>query len=214
MGSLIPRLIMIGLAASVSPVAAMILITVLSRKNAKRNSLLWLLGFSLTLLALGFAGVYLLRAGGSGGTSKIDGYVDIALGALCLFAIPFDLLRGKKGGSPKVNSDMSARGAFTLGCISMVVNPSTLIIFIAGLHAISAAVLNAYEDVISLCVLTLFTLTTVLVPIAIYFVFPSKSENALNSFQGWLMRHRKIIGAAILLIFGVYLLVKGLRAVI
>jgi len=212
MGSLIPRLIVIGLAASVSPVAVMILITVLSKENARRNSLLWLLGFTLTLIALGFAGVYILQAGGSGGTSKIDAYIDIALGALCLVVIPFDLLR-KKDGGPKVESDMSVKGAFALGCISMVVNTSTFIIFVSGLHVISSSNLKTYEDVISLGILTLFTLTTVLVPIAIYFVFPSKSEKALASFQGWLMKHRKVIGAAILLIFGVYLLVKGIRIV-
>ena len=63
-------------------------------------------------------------------------------------------------------------------------------------------------------ILTFFTLTTVLIPIAIYFVFPSKSEKALASFQGWLMKHSKVIGAAILLIFGVYLLIKGITAVV
>jgi hypothetical protein len=214
MGSLVPRLIVIGLAASVSPVAVMILITVLSKENARRNSLLWLLGFTLTLIALGFAGVYLLQAAGSGGTSKLDAYIDIALGALCLVAIPFDLLRRKKEKGPKVESDMSVKGAFALGCISMVVNTSTFIIFVSGLHVISASNLEIYEEVISLVILTFFTLTTVLIPIAIYFVFPAKSEKALASLQGWLMRHSKVIGAAILLIFGVYLLIKGITAVV
>jgi threonine/homoserine/homoserine lactone efflux protein len=214
MGDLIPKLILTGLAASISPVAVMILITVLSRKNAKRNSLLWLLGFTLTLFALGFAGVYLLSAGGSGGTSDIDAYIDIALGALCLLAIPFDLLRGKKSGEPKVEGEMSVKRAFSLGCISMLINSSTFIIFISGLHEISRSNLVVLEEIISLAILTVFTLTTVLIPIAIYFVFPSRSERALAALEGWLTKHKKLIGTATLLVFGAYLVIKGLTAVV
>jgi len=213
MGDLIPKLILTGLAASMSPVAVMILITVLSRKNAKRNSLLWLLGFTLTLFALGFAGVYLLSAGGSGGTSDIDAYIDIALGALCLLAIPFDLLRSKKDGGPKVKGDMNVRGAFLLGCVSMLINSSTFIIFVSGLHEISRSNLEVLEDIVSLAILTFFTLTTVLIPIALYFLFPSRSERALATLQGWLTKHKKVIGIITLLIFGVYLVVKGLTGV-
>jgi len=213
MGDLIPKLILTGLAASISPVAVMILITVLSRKDAKRNSLLWLLGFTLTLFALGFAGVYLLSAGGSGGTSDLDAYIDISLGALCLLAIPFDLLRSKKSGGPKVEGEMSVKRAFFLGCISMLVNSSTFIIFISGLHEISRSNLMVLEEIISLVILTVFTLTTVLVPIALYFLFPSRSERALAALQGWLTKHKKVIGTATLLIFGVYLLVEGLRGI-
>ncbi|MEW6554463.1 MAG: GAP family protein [Actinomycetota bacterium] len=214
MSEILPRLILIGLAASVSPVAVMILITVLSRQNAKRNSLLWLLGFTLTLLALGFAGVYIMRAGGSGGTSDIDGYIDIVIGALCLIAIPLNLLRRDRDGVPEVDKELGVMGALTLGCVSMVVNTSTFIIFISGLHEISSSHLSTLEDVASLAILTFFTLTTVLIPIAIYFFFPSRSEKALAAFQGWLTRHKKMIGAVVLLVFGVYLLIKGLKVVL
>jgi hypothetical protein len=214
MGSLIPRLILIGLAASVSPVAVMILISVLAKKHAKRNSLIWLIGFTLTLLALGFLVVYIFHVGGSGGTSKVDGYIDMGLGALCLLLIPLSVLRKKKPEGPKVESDISPFRALTLGCISMIVNTSTLVIFFSGLHVISAARLETYETGLSVAVLTFFTLTTVLIPIAIYFLFPTKSEKALDAFKNWLMKHKKIIGVAILLVFGVYLLVKGLKVVI
>jgi len=69
------------------------------------------------------------------------------------------------------------------------------------------------EEIISLVILTVFTLTTVLVPIALYFLFPSRSERALAALQGWLTKHKKVIGTATLFIFGVYLLVEGLRGI-
>jgi hypothetical protein len=213
LSDIIPRLMITGLAASVSPVAVMILISVLSRQNARKNSLLWLLGFTSTLLAMGFAGVYILHAAGSGGTSDIDGYIDIALGALCLAAIPLNLLRHKKNGGTKVDRELTSRGALILGCVSMLVNTSTFVIYISGLHEISRSHLSVLEDLISLAILTFFTLTTVLIPIAIYFFFPSRSERALSAFQAWLTKHQKLIGIAVLLIFGIYLLVKGIRIV-
>ena len=52
---------------------------------------------------------------------------------------------------------------------------STLIIFIAGLHAISTAALEPYEAVLSIALLTFFSLTTLLIPIAVYFILPGRS---------------------------------------
>jgi threonine/homoserine/homoserine lactone efflux protein len=212
MGSLLPRLIIIGLAASVSPVAVMVLINVLSRKNARRNSLLFTLGYTLTLLALGIAGVYLLRLGGSGGTSKVDAYIDIALGVLCFAAIPLSVTRNGGKKAPQVESGMKASRAFLLGGISMVVNTSTFIVFVSGLHAISASDLDHYQYVLGVAILTLFTLTTLLIPLAIYFVFPSRSEKALAFLQTSFSRHSEVIGVSVSLIFAVYLLSKGIRA--
>ena len=96
MGDLVPRLIITGLAAAVSPVAVMVLLAVLSRKNARRNSLLWLLGFTATLIALGVVMVYIFHLGGSGETSKVDGYIDIVLGFLCLLPIPWTFMKKRK----------------------------------------------------------------------------------------------------------------------
>jgi len=95
----------------------------------------------------------------------------------------------------------------------MLVNSSTFIIFVSGLHMISRSNLVVLEEIISLVILTVFTLTTVLIPIAIYFIFPSRSGRALAALEEWLTRHKKLIGTATLFIFGAYLLIKGLTAV-
>jgi Sap, sulfolipid-1-addressing protein len=213
MASLIPRLIVTGLAASISPVAVMVLISVLSTKSARRNSLVFLLAFTLTLIAIGLVAVYIFHVGGSGGTSKVDGYIDLSLGILCLLAIILEFRKGKKQKSQKVAADLSVKKSFSLGCVSMLVNSSTVVIYISGLHVISAADLTRSEDLLGIAILTLFTLTTLLIPMAIYFVFPSRSERALASFKTWLAKHSKVIGAAVLLIFGVYLIIKGARVV-
>jgi hypothetical protein len=207
-------MIIIGLAASVSPIAIMFLISILSKHHARRNSLVFLLGYTLTLTALGVVGVLVFHIGSSGRTSKVDGYIDLALGILCLLVIPLSIRKPKKHDTAKVESDLRAWRAFTLGSFSMIVNSSTFIIYISGLHAISAAKLEPFNDVIALATLTFFTLTSLIIPIIIYFIFPKKSEKLLNSLRVWLTKHSKVIGIAVLMIIGVYLVIKGIWVIV
>jgi hypothetical protein len=212
MSSLVPKLILTGLGASVSPVAVTLLITVMFRDHARRNSLLFLLGFTLTLLAIGITSAAVFHRASSGGTSHVNAYVDLALGLLCLALIPLSL--GRKGGQDPddVEKDLKASRAFYRGIIAMLINTSTMVLYIAGVHEISAAKLSAAGNVLALAILTLVTLVTLIVPIVIYFAFPRKSEQVLGKLNAWLFKHMKEIGVAVLLVFGIYLLVKGIVA--
>lgn len=214
MAGLIPRVIIAGLAASISPVAVMVLLSVMMRKHARRNSLLFLLGFTLVLIAFGVTVIFLFSAGGSGSKHNVDGFIDLALGALCLAAIPITLRRKKKQEETETEKDLKAPRAFLLGAGSMLVNTSTIVCYLAGAHEISAAKLNVSDDIFALALLTAITLLTLLIPIAVYYAFPTKAERVLGSLNAWLSRHSKVIGAAVLLLFGVYLLAKGLKAVV
>jgi len=210
---LLPRLIVIGLAAAVSPVAVMVLISLMLKKHPVRNSSLFLLGFALVLIAIGIAGIILLHFGGHAKKSPVDGYIDIALGVLCLLAIPLAWKRKRKQEEPAARDIKPAR-AFTLGGATMLVNFSTIPIYVSGVHVISDARLGLFDDVLAMVILTAVTLITLVVPIVIYIVFPKAAARALSSVRVWLSKHQKVIGAAILLVFGVYLLIKGIHAVV
>jgi Sap, sulfolipid-1-addressing protein len=212
MSSLLPKLVLIGLGASVSPVAVTLLITVMFRAQARRNSLLFLLGFTLTLLAIGIIVATVFNRAGSGGTGHADGYVDLALGLLCLALIPLPLRRKRGQAADDVEQDLKASRAFFRGIIAMLINTSTMVLYIAGVHEISAAKLGAAGNVLALAILTLVTLVTLIIPIVIYFAFPRKSEQVLGKLNAWLFKHMKEIGVAVLLVFGIYLLVKGIVA--
>ena len=110
MVKLIPHVIVAGLAASVSPVAIMLLLAVMMRKNTRRNTLLFLLGFTLILVALGVVGVFIFKAGGSGAKRSVDGYFDIALGVLCLLAMLFSLRPKKKQEKPEMGGTSKGEG--------------------------------------------------------------------------------------------------------
>ncbi|MBN1290063.1 MAG: GAP family protein [Actinobacteria bacterium] len=213
-GHLILRLVLTGLGAAVSPVAMIALISLMLRKDAKRNSLLFLLGYTLALMSIGTVLVYVLHIGSRGGKSMLDSYIDLLLGVLCLALMTYTLL--KKGGEKKQDEEkvLKASRAFTLGALMMVPNTSTLVIFISGLHLISSSNLSKPNAVLGLILLTFITLITLIIPILLYFIFSEKAEIVLAVTQGWLSKHEKVIGAAVLLIFGVYLVIKGLTAIL
>jgi len=211
MNTVILRLLVIGLSASISPVAIMVLISVMSKKNPRRNSLLFLLGYASALVALGILAVCIFFIAGSGGPSKVDGYIDLSLGALCFLSVPFGLRKKDKKGTPRVERGSTAFRSFSLGSTGLFINPSTYLVFISGLHVISSAHLGWRDDFLSLAFLTLVTLVTLLVPIIIFLAFPKRFEKVLGSLNAWLSKYGGIIQTAILLIFGVHLLTKGLR---
>ena len=198
-----------------SPVAVMVLISLMLKKNPVRNSSLFLLGFALVLIAIGIAGLFLLHFGGHAKKSPVDGYIDIALGVLCLLAIPLAWKRKRKRKQEEPAArDIKPARAFTLGGATMLINFSTIPIYVSGVHVISDAKLAFFDDVLAMVILTAVTLITLVVPIVIYLVFPKAAARALSSVRVWLSKHQKVIGATILLVFGVYLLIKGIHAVV
>ncbi|MBU4194403.1 MAG: GAP family protein [Actinobacteria bacterium] len=196
--------------------AIVVLVSLMLTKNALRSSLFFLLGFTLTLIAIGIVGTLVLHAGGSGGKSHFGGYIDIALGALCFLAIPLTMRKSKeRKEAPEADGakPMTAAKSFSVGVVTMLLNMSTIIIYTSGVYVISSAKLSTADDIIALAFLTVFTLVTLLVPIAMYLVFPRKATKLLASLKVWLARHKTLIGVAILLIFGVLLLIKGIGVV-
>ena len=176
--------------------------------------MIFLLGYTLTLTALGIVGVLIFHLGSGGGTSKVNGYIDLALGILCLLAIPIGIRKPQKQETEKVESELKAYRAFSLGSFAMIVNTSTLIIYISGLHAIAAAGLEAFDDIVTLAILTLFTLTSLIIPIFVYFALPKRSDRVLTSLHAWLSKHSKVIGVVVLLSIGVYLVIKGIWVIV
>jgi len=211
MSTVIPHLLLIGLGASVSPVAVMLLISVMLKKNPRRNSLLFILGYTAALVALGVVVVYIFHLGGGGGTHKIDGFIDLSLGAICFLAVPYSLRKKDRKRAPGAESGLTAFRSFSLGSMVLLLNPSTYLIFISGLHAISVARLGRQDVLLAIAFLTLVTLVTLLIPIIIFFVIPRTARKVLDFLKAWLTKHNRVIGVAVLLIFGVYLLTKGLR---
>lgn len=216
MGHLSQQLVITGLAASVSPLAIVACIDMLSFKNPIKNALAYLFGFTLTLLILGIAGIYIFQISSSSSIfpSSIKAYIDIALGVTC-FALLLLVLR-KRPGRNKDNTNIAGSSiklsrAFVIGTIVMLTNFSTLVIYASGLHSIGSAKLGITADILSLGILTFTTLLTIIAPIFIYILSPQGAGKLLASIGVWLNTHSKVIGAIILVVFGFYLIMRGLK---
>jgi threonine/homoserine/homoserine lactone efflux protein len=213
MSELLPKLIVVGLGAAVSPVAVMVLLSLMFRKKPVKNALLFLLGFTLVLVAIGVAGLFLIHLRPHSQNAHVDGYIDIALGVLCLLLIPLAWRRKSKPEETEAR-ELKAWKAFTTGAATMIVNSSTIVLYLAGVHMIREAGLDVSDEAMALIVLVVVTLLTLIIPIVLYVVFPKTAERALSAARTWLSKNQKYVGAAILLIFGVYLLIKGIRVVL
>jgi threonine/homoserine/homoserine lactone efflux protein len=214
MSSLIPKMILIGLAASISPVAVMVLVALMLGKRPLRNALWFLVGFTLVLVAIGVVAVFVFHVGTSKGNSDISAWIDIVLGIICFALVPYSWLRKRDTSDRQDAKPLSAWELVLIGMATMATNASTIVIYLEGTHQITEAHVSAGADAMALAILTLVTLVTLLIPICIYVVAPHKAEKILGSLKVWLTRHNKQIGIAILLIFGVYLLVKGINTLV
>ena len=213
MGSLILKVIVIGLGASVSPVSIMVLISIMMTKNALKNALYFLLGFTVVLLAYGVISELIFHDSDLG-KSHVGGYIDIVFGVLCFLAIILVFRRGRKPRGERFGTGIGAGKSFGIGAATMAVNTSTIIIFISGVNVVATSKVSNLDALIAMIVLVFFTLLTLFVPILIYVVFPEKSATLLEKLRGWLVRHNRVMVSGILALFCVYLLTVGILKVI
>ncbi|MDD5748096.1 MAG: GAP family protein [Actinomycetota bacterium] len=176
---MIPKVVVAGLAASISPVAVIALISVVMKKKARRNSILFLSGFILVLIVIGIAGLSAFNAGGIAKKgSKVGGYADVTLGTFCFLAIPL-VIRQRKEKKHEPKEEIRAMRVFLLGSVTMLLNESTAFIYISGVREISAAKVGG-DAVILLALLTVITLLTLLIPIMVLFASPSNGVRSCN----------------------------------
>jgi cytochrome c biogenesis protein CcdA len=205
----------IGLLAAVSPVSVMFLIALMLKKNPLRNAIFFLIGFTLMLVVIGLVFGIALQAGGSGKKSHVDAYIDIALGAVCIVLIPMAFRKKKNQEPAKEPVEVKPLRALITGIVVMSVNLSTIMAFLVGVHAITSAHgLSTLGHFIAGIVLLFFSLLSLLVPIALDIAFPKTAEKVLTATRNWLTKYGQWVGAAILLLFGVVLLIQGIKVVV
>ena len=116
-----------------------------------------------------------------------------------------------KDGPPKPTHDPGLISAFLLGVVIMITNFSTILLYLPAMRAISAARVADSDKVVAVTVALLITLLPVLVVYLLAVLWPKYSKPMLDRMHGFIDRHQRAIGITIEVIFGVYLVVKGLR---
>jgi threonine/homoserine/homoserine lactone efflux protein len=101
--------------------------------------------------------------------------------------------------------------ALRLGLLLSAANPKVLLLTAAAGLSIGAADLDATETVITTAVFTVVAASTVTLPVLLYLIAGERILRPLGSVRTWLQDNNAAMMAAVILVIGVLLVVKGLQ---
>jgi hypothetical protein len=96
-----------------------------------------------------------------------------------------------------------------VGALGMVVNFSTLVLFLPALHEITRSPVGLEGRSVAFVVLFVITLLPVLAPVVLVSVLGHRVEPALDTVHAFVTRHSRQIGVIIEIVFAVYLVIRG-----
>ena len=222
MGNLLASMIPLALAAAISPTMLTAVVLVLSSKDRpRRRALFFLAGAVITLILIGVAALSISGAAvsqKSDGKSPISAGIDIILGLLLLFMGFRNLVRSResnkdsdKGGKfQKFFQGGGAGSNFFLGVIFTVTDFTSLVFYFVAAKQARDSGLGFIADVAAMTIVGIAIILPILVPLAITIIAPDISGRLTDSLNQWIKKYGKYIGPAIALLFGVYLIDKGL----
>ena len=109
---------------------------------------------------------------------------------------------------------LSALQAFGVGALLMALSIKQWVFTLSAIAVIEQAQLSHTGNVLTYLFFVVAAQSLVLAPILVSAVAPAQSTKMLDAMQGWLERNSRVIVIAVLLIFGVWLLWKGIAGLI
>jgi hypothetical protein len=96
-----------------------------------------------------------------------------------------------------------------VGAIGMVVNFSTLVLFLPALHEITRSSAGLLVRGVVFVLLYVITLLPVVVPVGLVTILGERADPALEATHAFVNRHARQIGIVIEVVFAIYLVGKG-----
>jgi hypothetical protein len=218
MGSTIGQILPVAVAVAASPVPIIAVILMLFTPKARTNSVAFLCGWVLGLIAVGT--IVLLAGGfasGDSGESDASGVIKVGLGLLfLLLAVHNWRSRPEAGEVPDMPGWMSAIDEFgagkSLGTGALLsgANPKNLALTLAGASTIAAAGLTTSEEIAVFAIFVAIASVTVAAPVLVYLVMGDRVEGGLNSLKEWLVVNNHTVMAVLFVVFGAKLLGDGI----
>lgn len=206
---------------AISPVPIIGLILILFTKEARANSLMFMLGWLAGLTVVSFVVVGLVNAGkisvGADSTQTGVSWLNLILG-LVLILLAFRQWKsrpkaGEQAPTPKWMAkidSLKAGPALGLGVLLSAVNPKNLLLAVAGAAAIAEATLDSTQTIIVTIIFVLIGSITIIGPVLYVQLAGKNAEAKLNDLKGWLIQHNAAIMTVLFLIIGVKLVGDGL----
>src|SRR5262245_21689213 len=194
---------------------------ILFTREARTNSLMFLLGWLLGLIAIAAVVLTLVNVGDStAGEEVIDtgiGWGALLLGlGLWFLAYRYWQKRPKEGEIAETPQWMDTLdsvkpgGALGLGVLLSAVNPKTLLLAIAALLTIASAELETVETIIVTLVFILLSSALMIGLIIFFYIAGEGAEKTLNQARSWLIQNNATILMVVFLLLGAKLVGKGL----
>jgi cytosine/uracil/thiamine/allantoin permease len=96
------------------------------------------------------------------------------------------------------------------GAVGMVVNFSTLVLFLPALHEITRSSAGTFARSLAFALLFVITLVPVWVPVVLVTILGQRAQPALEATHHFVTRHARQIGIVIEVVFAAYLVVRGI----
>jgi threonine/homoserine/homoserine lactone efflux protein len=216
MGTLIPEVAGLGLAvAFTSPGSVVTVIILLSMSNGVRRAIAFICGWILAIGVLGALMIFVLHGQDFGSRqttpSRTASAIEVVLGFL-LVVVSFRAYRRPrqqtKSQSPPKWLDRLDRIHWLLG-VAVGAFMLSFALTIAAMAEILKANVGTADAVVAALVFALASILTISAPVVVVLVAPDRSGQVLASWKAWLLQHARSIALILLMVIGVFLVVRG-----
>jgi len=218
MGSLLAIVVPLALGAAISPTLFALEVLVLSGRHHP-VARAWALagGAAAILIAFSALGLTLLRNLHSGhNRSPTDASIDLAAGVL-LALLAARALHPRKTAAESHHdrtrrrlADMPTILFVGVGGLGMLVNFSTLLLFLPALHEISRSSVSLAGKGATWLILVVITLLPVLIPVTLVVILGPRASPFLDRLNTFVGGHSRQITVTIEMLFAVVLIWKGI----
>ena len=216
MGPLIPEIAGLGLAvAFTSPGSVVTVIVLLSMSSGLRRAIAFICGWILAIGALALLMVFVLHgqdfSSSRSTPSRAASSVEVLLGCVLLVVSVRAYRRPRrqtKSQSPPKWLDRIDRTNWLLGLAVGAFMCSYALTLAAGAEILKAHVGRLDAAALGL----LFALTSILTiaaPVVVVLIAPDRSAQVLARWKEWLLGHSRSIALILLMVIGVFLIVRG-----
>jgi threonine/homoserine/homoserine lactone efflux protein len=195
-----------------------LVILLLLSNQGWRNGLSYALGYTSAYTLIGVSVVVLGYRTADSNTGEESFFQPILLLVLGTLLLWLALRNWRKPVSEKkeeprffsIVDKITPPKAFGFGAMISVINFKNLALYLTALSVVILSDLSITEKIVVTLLVTLVFCLSVIVPVIIYFSFPNRAKDLLNSIKQFLNRHSRAIGILAPGIFGLLLLIKGI----
>ena len=223
MGAVIVYLLPLIVGAALLPTWIILALFLLRGEGGVRKALAFAAGAMMVRLVQGVLFGYVFGTAadtyGESGSNLITSTLLLVVGIVMLITA---LMKWRKEEDPDapppkwlaILGGLSALQAFGIGALLMALDVKQWVLTLSAIAVIEQAQLSHTGNVLVYLFFVVAAQSLVLAPILVSAVAPTQAARMLDAMQGWVERNSRVIMIAVLLVFGVWLLWKGINGLI